>query len=181
MQKIPTVFRRDPDDMRHVLPEITPGCEWVFAGEGTATRKYDGTCVALTVDGHWLARREVKDGKPTPEGFSPVERDETTGKMVGWEPAEQSSFWKYLRQAIGNVPDLSPGTYELIGPKINGNPEKVDRHMLVRHSDAERYPAMDCPLGYDELAKVFETLPWEGIVWHHPGGRMAKLKVRDFS
>ena len=21
---------------------------------------------------------------------------------------------------------------------------------------------------------------WEGIVWHHPDGRMAKLKVRDY-
>jgi hypothetical protein len=44
MRKIPTLFVRDPDDRRHVTEQITPGCEWVTAGEGTATRKYDGTC-----------------------------------------------------------------------------------------------------------------------------------------
>ena len=46
----------------HVLPEITPGCEWVIAGEGVATRKYDGTCVMYDGD-EWWARREVKPGK----------------------------------------------------------------------------------------------------------------------
>lgn len=41
MKKIPTVFVRDPDDRKHVLPQVTPGCEWVLAGEGRATRKFD--------------------------------------------------------------------------------------------------------------------------------------------
>lgn len=58
MQKIPTMFVRDPDNMRYVIDEVTPGCEWVLAGEGTPTRKYDGTCVMF--DGaEWWARREV--------------------------------------------------------------------------------------------------------------------------
>jgi hypothetical protein len=91
VQKIPTVFRRDPDDMKHVLPEVNPGCEWVLAGEGVATRKYDGTCVMLDGQG-WWARREVKPGKAAPGGFVPIETDEATGKTVGWEPIAQSSF-----------------------------------------------------------------------------------------
>jgi len=25
------------------------------------------------------------------------------------------------------------GTYELVGPKVQGNPEKFDKHTLIRH------------------------------------------------
>lgn len=32
MRKIPTLFLRDPDDRRYVLPEVTPDCAWVLAG-----------------------------------------------------------------------------------------------------------------------------------------------------
>ena len=49
MQKIPTVFQRDPSNPKHVLPEVTPGCEWVLAGEGVPTRKYDGTGLGLAI------------------------------------------------------------------------------------------------------------------------------------
>jgi hypothetical protein len=189
MQKIPTVFRRDPDDMRHVLPEVTPGCEWVLAGEGEATRKYDGTCVMLDGSG-WWARREVKPGKMPPANFWAVETDEVTGKTVGWEPVDQSAFAKTFRDAFEN--DLradgigggyKSGTYELAGPKVNGNPERLGRNTLIRHEDAERL--LDVP-GDRLVEYIQETvirqggLGWEGIVWHHPDGRMAKLKARDF-
>lgn len=184
MKKIPTLFRRDPEDMRRVLPEVTPGCEWVLAGEGIATRKYDGTCVMF--DGvNWWARREVKPGKPEPRGFVEVDRDEVTGKRVGWVGFTDGPYAKVHNEAqfrdVSNGRTFSEGTYELCGPKINGNPDHFERHLLISHAeDVERYPAMDNPRGYDELRKVMAALPWEGIVWHHPDGRMAKLKVRDF-
>ena len=86
MRKIPTLFVRDWDgDPRYVTREVTPGCEWVMAGEGRATRKFDGTCVMF--DGErWWARREVKAGKQAPAGFTEIEHDLETGKTVGWEP-----------------------------------------------------------------------------------------------
>lgn len=193
MKKIPTVFRRDPDDMRHVTSEVHPDCQWVLDGEGTPTRKYDGTCVMF--DGtRWWARREVKPGKTAPNGFEAVEHDEVTGKIVGWEPVEQSAFAKYHAEALNrafaifdNGPILTPvagGTYELVGPKVNGNPEKLDEHVLVRHG----YWAADDRGELDGLARDQNSLRawllrhegWEGIVWHHPDGRMAKLKRRDF-
>jgi hypothetical protein len=34
MNKIPTVFRRDPDDRKRILPEADPACQWVLDGEG---------------------------------------------------------------------------------------------------------------------------------------------------
>lgn len=180
MRKIPTLFKRDPDDMRHVLPEPHPGCEWVLAGEGEPTRKYDGTCMMLDDDGDWWARREVKPGKPSPPGFVAVEHDEVTGKTVGWEPADQSAFAKYWRQALGNPYERRcVGTYELIGPKINGNPERAEGHGLLWHEDAERL--LDAPRDFDGLRDWLLAHDYEGIVWHHPDGRMAKLKRRDFT
>lgn len=188
MRKIPTLFKRDPDDMRFVTREVHPDCQWVLDGEGVATRKYDGTCVMFDGDA-WWARREVKPGKTPPPNFAAVEHDDTTGKTVGWEPIEQSPFGKIHAEAvepmvafgdfIGERPPA--GTYELIGPKINGNPENCGYHRLERHGNAEQIG--DVPLDFDGLRDFIASLGAdgvEGIVWHHPDGRMAKLKRRDF-
>jgi hypothetical protein len=183
MQKIPTLFRRDPDDMRHVLPEVTPGCEWVLAGEGVATRKYDGTCCMLDADGRWWARREVKPGKQPPANYRPISADEATGKTVGWEPIEQSAFAKFHAQALDWQSEFehTPGTYELLGPKINRDPEECGRHWLIKHSDADPIVLAPRELTYEGLEKLLgDGFTFEGIVWHHPDGRMAKLKRRDF-
>lgn len=184
MKKIPTLFRRDPNDMRRVLLEVTPGCEWVLAGEGVPTRKYDGTCVMLDEDGNWWARREVKPGKTPPPNYVPISTDPNTGKTVGWEPSGQSAFAKFIGEAINHWDTLvakQPGTYELCGPKINGNPEGYDQHVLVPHADAE---PVWFPLEPDAdlIAYTVRRLGddgIEGVVWHHPDGRMAKLKARD--
>lgn len=39
MKKIPTIFKRNPENMRELLNEPQPDCLWVFSGEGVATRK----------------------------------------------------------------------------------------------------------------------------------------------
>lgn len=179
MNKIPTIFLRDETNRAHVTRETHPDCAWVFDGEGTATRKYDGTCVMY--DGtRWWARREVKPGKTAPDGFVQTGYDEITDRTMGWEPIERSAWLKYVIEAHGNYPDRDypPGTYELCGPKVNGNPERFDRNILIRHDDTERFSA---PRDYDGLAAWMAETEFEGIVWHHPDGRMAKLKKRDFS
>ena len=190
MRKIPTLFVRDENDRRYVTDQITPGCEWVFTELGiTATRKYDGTCVMLDENGDWWARREIKPGKDAPAGFVAVEYDETTRKSVGWEPVEQSAFAKWhaeaLLEADENAEDpwngWKPGTYELIGPKVNGNPERYDAHWLIRHDDAAvcALPPFN-PAGVRRMVReLHEADGQEGIVFHHPDGRMAKLKARD--
>lgn len=180
MQKIPTLFVRDPDDRRHVLPEVTPGCEWVMDGYGVATRKYDGTCVMLDESGEWWARREVKPDKTPPQNYVPVERDEVTGKTVGWEPIGQSSFAKYHAEASEILHHWPHGTHELCGPKVNGNPEGLERHTLIRHATAEIVvPRLDIRT-YDEIGNFLARHEWEGLVYHHPDGPMVKIKARDF-
>lgn len=180
MKKIPTVLVRNPDDRAHVLPEIAPGCEWVLDGEGVPTRKYDGTCVMLDENGEWWARREVKKGKTPPARWISVDFDETTGKSVGWEPISQSPFAKFHAEAAEGENWGRGLTYELCGPKINGNPEGFDHHELIAHVDAQSTDVQpNSPDGLVDLVRAVGETGWEGIVWHHPDGRMAKLKVRD--
>jgi hypothetical protein len=184
MKKISTLFVRDPEDRRHVLPEVTPGCEWVLAGEGRPTRKWDGTCVMLDEDDVWWARREVKPGKKAPDDYVPISFDEATGKTVGWEPIEQSSFVKWHEDALKSAGLMQPGTYELAGPKVNGNPEMFSGHNLIGHGwapQSEQVEFESAPRDYDGLRAWLLTRPYEGIVWHHPDGRMVKLKKKDFA
>ena len=181
MNKIPTVFKRDPKDMKRLLPEVHEDCQWVLDGEGIPTRKYDGTCVMLEPNGSWWARREVKPGKTAPPHFAPISTDEVTGKTVGWEPIAYSGFTKWHAEAIANHAKLGgapceAGTYELVGPKINGNPENFGGHTLIRHG---RH-VLAADLSPQLLIRACSHNGWEGVVWHHPDGRMAKLKVRDF-
>lgn len=186
MRKIPTLFVRDPfTQLKYVKPEVHPDCQWVLDGEGVATRKYDGTCVMLDDSGRFWARREVKPGKRAPANFEPISTDEVTGKTVGWEPIEQSAFYRWFREALPTDDDIlrcAPGTYELVGPKINGNPEGCERHQLIAHADAKVIslpPKLDY-LTCERAVRDLATYGYEGIVWHHPDGRMAKLKRKDF-
>ncbi len=191
MKKIPTMFIRDWDgDRSLVTPAIEPGCEWVNLGEGVATRKYDGTCVMF--DGtSWWARREVKEGKEPPANFRLEDSDEVTGKTVGWEPIEQSPFAKFHAEALTTMDDAlgeiseaasaAPwpvGTYELVGPKIQKNPENEEHHTLILHANAERLDVPD--RSYVAIGEALSRLDVEGIVFHHPDGRMAKIKKRDY-
>lgn len=133
MKKIPTIFERDPEDRSRVSNVPSPECAWVFNGEGAATRKWDGTCVMLSSGGGWWARRTVRKGKPYPDEFVEVEHDETTGKSFGWEPVANSPFIKQFSEAFRRPAYCDPGTYELVGPDINGNPENKQQHLLIRH------------------------------------------------
>lgn len=178
MRKIPTLFVRDPErNLHYVTDEVNPACEWVAAGEGVATRKYDGSC-CLVRDGVLYKRHEVKAGKDAPEGFEPLGTDEATGKTVGWMPVGEGPEGKWHRDAFARRPGLRDGTYELCGPKVNGNPEGFAEHVLLAHEDADAYP--DAPRTFEGLRVFLADFKGEGLVWHHPDGRMAKVKRRDF-
>jgi hypothetical protein len=73
MKKIPCLFQRDFTDKRRptLLRDVTPGCEWVLAGEGVATRKRDGTACAV-IGGKLFKRYDVKRGRPVPAGAGSI-------------------------------------------------------------------------------------------------------------
>ena len=66
---------------------------------------------------------------------------------------------------------------ELIGPSVQGNPERAEAHTLFAHADCE---ILDAPRTFDALAAWLACKDIEGVVWRHADGRMAKIKLRDF-
>lgn len=179
MKKIISLFQRNYDGDRLVRDEVVPGAEWVLAGEGVATRKFDGTCCMIRA-GELFKRFDVKRGRTPPPGFEPAQDpDPVTGHWPGWVRVGDGPEDRWHREAFGLAPDrrLSDGTYELIGPKIQGNPERVGTHLLVRHGACE---LDETPRTFEDLRAYFSRHDMEGIVWHHPDGRMVKIKARDF-
>ena len=174
MKKIPSLFKRNYET--HVVyNEVTEGCEWVTLGEGIATRKYDGT--ACMVKDKVLYKRydAKKKGIPINGIACQPEPDPATRHWPWWVPVTCSSEDKYYREAFTG--DERNGTYELCGPKINGNPEKYDFHVLIPHGMEK---CLLCPRTFNEVRDFIKEQGIEGIVWHHPDGRMCKIKLRDF-
>lgn len=177
MQKIISLFVRNYDGDRKVRDEIVPGAEWVAAGEGEATRKFDGTC-CMVRGGKLFKRYDAKNGKTPPAGFEPAqEPDPVTGHWPGWLPVGDGPDDKWFREAWEVNPPEEDGTYELCGPKIQGNPEQLNVHCLIRHGKAV---LPNLPRDYEGLREFFKDYPHEGVVWHHPDGRMVKIKKKDF-
>ena len=182
MQKIPSLFKRDYKGNRLVYDEAVEGCEWVLNGEGVATRKWDGTS-CMVREGVLYKRydRKRKRGKikPAPVGWEPAEQtpNEYTGHWPGWVPIGDGPEDKWHREAWMNEGAISDGTYELCGPKVQGNPEGFDMHVLVPHGQEVLAGA---PCDYEGIRDYLSHCDIEGIAWHHPDGRMAKIKAKDF-
>jgi hypothetical protein len=180
MQKIISLFQRNYDGDRLVRDEVTPGAEWVLNGEGTATRKWDGACCMIK-DGVLYKRYDAKKGKTPPDGFMPAqEPDAITGHWPGWlkvDPFDKADKWFIEGLANTAVNPQINATYELCGPKINGNREGFDSHRLLIHGG---FVFNDAPRSFNKLKAWFAALNIEGIVWHHSDGRMVKIKKKDF-
>lgn len=201
MKKIISLFARNYDGDRLVRDEIVPGAEWVSVGEGTATRKFDGACcmvsngklfkrydLPLLID--WLRKKEVGYKgpwdpdmyKPSPKSWQPAEEtpDSQTGHWPGWLPIGEGPEDKWFRKAFEGWPDAPDGTYEACGPHFQGNPEGFASDQLIAHGLPQAHWVQDAPRTFVALRMYLSALPYEGIVWHHPDGRMVKIKARDF-
>lgn len=186
MKKIPSLFKRDYEGTRLIYDEAVEGSEWVLAGEGVAYVKFDGTSCLVDQDGVLFKRydrkRNKKTGqpKPAPDGWVPCEDtpNQHTGHWPGWLPVGDGPEDRRHREARDNTGiKPPPGTYELVGPKVQGNPYELKRHVLWSHTQVE---VTDAPRRLEALRRFFESFRQEGLVWHHPDGRMVKIKRRDF-
>lgn len=193
MIKIPCLFERDFSDKRKpvLLHTVTPGCEWALTSDGIPTRKRDGTA-CLVKAGTLFKRYDVKSkkgGTPPAGAIACTPKpDEVTGHWPHWVEvgSEPESRWHmeawtglYVEGgSLGTV--LEDGTYELCGPKINGNAENLDEHEFFRHG-TEVLDIAPRKRSWEELRLILEAARFEGIVFHHKGdGRMCKIRRDDF-
>ncbi len=182
MKKISTLFKKNPENLKFVINEIAPENQWVFDGEGIATRKYDGTSCAI-IEGELYKRYDVKKGRQVPLNAIPCqEPDEITGHHPHWIKCDRNNASdKYHFEgydALSNINGVEDATYELVGEKVQGNPEKIEGHYLVKHGisilSIER-------LDFEYLKWYLSVMDIEGIVFHHKSdGRMCKIRKSDF-
>ena len=198
MKKIISLFARNYDGDHLVRNEVVAGAEWVTQGLGVGTRKFDGTC-CMVRHGELFKRHEMRGAfhpgtgallRCPPPGFEEAERDALTRNVFGWLPVGDGPDDKWHREAFakgycitgpgqldeGDGWRLIDGTYELCGPKVQGNPERLPTHFLVAHG----MEALDCPRDFDGIKAYLAAHDIEGVVWHHQDGRLVKIKGKDF-
>lgn len=176
MKKIISLFARNYDGDRLVRDEVVSGAEWVVAGDGVATRKWDGTACMVRV-GKLYKRYDVKGNRKAPPNFiAAQDPDPVTMHWPGWIPVGDGPEDRWHRE-IFDSGGFADGTYELVGPKVNGNPEGYAAHALIPHGLHVLEP---CPRDFAGIREFLRNADIEGIVWHHPDGRMCKIKTKDF-
>lgn len=183
MEKIPTIF--DRGENFKVINKVREGCEWVLAGEGAATEKVDGMNVRLTIRAGRCVRVEKRR--------NPTKVQKKQGIIDGWyvDADEYGQEDKWIFEAVKSTevegwPD-GEHSCEALGPKIQGNPLGLEKHVCVPFN--LEIPAFDeIPRSFGGLEKALAELESkyspehlaEGIVFHHPDGRRAKIKRKDF-
>lgn len=182
MKKIETIFDRG-DDFK-VIDKPREGCEWVFAGEGVVTEKLDGTNVRLTVEKGKIVHVEKRRNPSKAEKAQGVEPGYVDASRD--DPSDKHIFRATDNTNVSNQPD---GLHEAeaVGPKIQGNSLGLDQTAC--------YPFMSMPVILPDMPRNFQAISdyvcnldsvfnpehkAEGIVFHHPDGRMAKIKRKDF-
>jgi len=183
MEKIPTLFERD--ERFKVTDRPRAECDWVFKGEGSSTEKLDGTNIRLTVRSGQIVRVEKRR--------NPSKAQKQQGIVDGWyaDADEHSAEDKWILAAAGNT-DVSgwpdgEHSCEALGPRIQGNPLELGDLLCVPFNlEVPEYK--EVPRSYTGLRDFLATLESrfapghlaEGIVFHHPDGRRAKIKRKDF-
>jgi len=191
MPKLESPFvRKMVNDAYIVTDEITKGYEWVFEDESVmAIEKLHGTNVSIF----------IQDGVIT----------------SCWNRTERLPFFnkgkKFIIEGLlnsyerGHMEFLGDGQHfgELIGPKVNGNPYKLEKHLWIpfetfgqkhlKYKSWGKYPKDFNTISewFKELMPLYNLMKnkdvenkmeqfVEGVVFTHPDGRMAKLRKDMF-
>ncbi len=186
MPKLESPFVRKEIKGKYVLTnEIAEEHEWVFEDESVmAIEKLHGTNVSIIIENGVITMF-----------FNRTQRIPffSRGK-------------KYLMEALLNSHErgymdlLEDGQHfgEVIGPKVNGNPYKLDEHLWIpfktfgqkhlRYKSWGKYPKDFKTISnwFKELLPLYSSMKGnregfvEGVVFTHPDGRMAKLRCDMF-
>jgi len=182
--------RKDIDGEYVVTDSINKDCEWVFKDDRVkAVEKLHGTNVSVMVQGGqvtgvWNRKNRIKH-------FSDDRGDQYIIKGI---------LESINRGYVDRLPD---GQHfgELIGEKFHDNPYDIDGHVWIPFEWLKKHCSYkswgDYPMTFESISDWFEDnlIPlfyskWhgisfeeakdqgfvEGIVFHHPDGRKAKLR-----
>lgn len=199
MKKISTILPKDPNNLGLVIPgEIMSGIEYFQL-------KIDGTSVMIKDDilyarydikliinkkgkKIFLTKEDVKD--KIPFGAIPCqEPDEKSGHWPHWILVNNNPQFKYIIEAFNNLEKSElleiNGTYECIGPKIQGNPHNEEKHLLIPHNNSK----LNYKINFEEMNRnpyeffksLFEKFEWEGLVAYNKNKEpIGKIRRSDF-
>lgn len=180
MKKIPSLFERTFENHRvaSISDKVTPGLEWVLAGEGEATIKVDGSCCAI-IDGVLYKRYDAKRGRKPPEGAIPCcEPDAITGHWPHWVRCDENNpadKWFFEAWKNSNY-ELCDGTYEAIGLHFQSNPYCMNTDRLYPHG-IHKIPVERT---FEGIKQYLAEHNIEGIVFWKDGEPQCKIKRSDF-
>lgn len=156
------------------------------------TGKIDGTCCRIK-DGKLQKRRDIKKGRKIPLNWEATSNK--LGHRIGYMPLDKGDKWhidcmdgdfiNVLRYKNNKtlivkekLSELEGKSVELIGPKIQGNLHKVDKHCVYLHGSIE-LEGFPNDFDRDKLKVWFinneKCKYFEGIVVHFSNGNLYKL------
>lgn len=178
MQKIPTLFLRDPNNMKRVTTDINPEAAWLLETKATPTIKRDGTNILIVIQNGYLF--EVQKRR------NPTREEKAQGQEPGYvptsrnDPQDQHIYAAVDATDFSNWPD-GDWSCEALGPKIQGGVES-NVPCIEPFSWCPEIITEDIPITYGAIKAYLETHEIEGIVWHDMEDRncrMCKIKRRD--
>lgn len=190
MEKIKTIFKilyeqnGIPCD-RICIDEVLEENSWVFTEPKVlAYRKWDGIPIAI-INGNLYKRQQIETEHLQLLRKNAVKcgsEDPITGTTPYWiKCIESNPIEKYLWNAFNKLKEenkISDGTYEVCGRNIQSNKEKLKSNIAIPHkieliTDLEDY-------SFESIKNYLKQRNIEGIVFYHPDGRMAKIRLKDF-
>ncbi len=121
MPKLQSPFVRKEINGKYVcIPEINKGYEWVFSKESIAVEKLDGTNISIV----------IKDGKIT--------AIYNRKNLLQWwdKPYITEGILEAKSKKYFSLSHEGQFFGELIGPKLQGNPYKLEKHIWIPFSYA---------------------------------------------
>ncbi|MFK8104105.1 MAG: DUF5565 family protein [Saprospiraceae bacterium] len=187
MKKIMTIFDRNWDTDRKVNAKLIVDFDFSAA---IATEKLDGMNIRLTIRQAAVVRVEKRR--------NPSKIQKAKGITEPWyvDADLDNSQDKWIFDAVKNTDfsEVKDGEWsaEAIGENIQGNPLNLDKNIVFIFSLPElkdKITLSNVPTEFNALKEYLATQKSvigqdtliEGIVWHHPDGRMVKIKRKDFA
>lgn len=182
MPKLNSPFVRKSINGAYVVtPDINPGYEWVFDDTTvTCQEKLHGTNVSVTIVNGQIAAVYNRENRVDPWSMDFIVDAVREAKNRGYTNQTDGQYFG-----------------EVVGPKLHGNPYKLDYHIwlpydtyFAKHLTYRTWGKY--PKDYNTISEWFREglMPLfymskhdgdktgfvEGVVFHHPDGRMAKLR-----